>query len=309
MASSFYGNTSTATTPVAKKRAKVLNPTPPPRKNSTKCASRSPDVMFRLQQQNESLEETSFEEENNASPRMLRALTNVNDALRKRISLLESQIQNNNVRIENVESSLVDVNNKCANQFDDSKKGKLPPELTQLVRNAYRSIKDESTWNFLERFDSIHNSRITNLICQIVKDSNENPYAPSLMHRSCSRYYSTLKRKEKEEDNDRSELKRKRRRTTRRHRLYRQRSKYVPRDKADIWMLCNAEIMSDEHSDNEAEGYVHPPKFRSEEVTELLHFIDSKRLGKDELDARIPGSYSDRDIGAKVDPLLLTNNR
>lgn len=61
---------------------------------------------------------------------LYRALTNVNDALRKRISLLESQIQNNNVRIENVESSLVDVNNKCANQFDDSKKGKLPPELT-----------------------------------------------------------------------------------------------------------------------------------------------------------------------------------
>lgn len=72
-------------------------------------------------------------------------------------------------------------------------------------------------------------------------------------------------------------------------------------------MLSNAELMSDKHSDDEEKGYLNPLKFRSEEATELLYFIDSKRLGKDELEARTPGNYSNRDVREKVNLRLLTN--
>ena len=71
-------------------------------------------------------------------------------------------------------------------------------------------------------------------------------------------------------------------------------------------MLCTADVMSDEHSDEEY--FVHPPKYRSKAVKELILEVDRRRLGEIELARRTPGAYSERDIRSKVDQELLSDS-
>jgi hypothetical protein len=49
------------------------------------------------------------------------------------------------------------------------------------------------------------------------------------------------------------------------------------RSTGDLWSLCTSEVMSDEYSD-EANNHIHPPKYRSSKVTNLIRAVDEQRL-------------------------------
>eukprot|EP00112_Aurelia_sp_Birch-Aquarium-sp1_P025736 Seg873.15 transcript_id=Seg873.15/GoldUCD/mRNA.D3Y31 product="hypothetical protein" protein_id=Seg873.15/GoldUCD/D3Y31 len=115
---------------------------------------------------------------------------------------------------------------------------KLPTDLTQIIRNGYRAVEDETEWNFDQRFNSVVNTRITDHFMECVKDQVCN-YPSKLARKACQRFFESQKRKFKEyqEDSDVQDRKlAQRRRTNRRHQAYKARNRHVRSSGGDDYM-------------------------------------------------------------------------
>jgi len=239
---------------------------------------------------------------------VLRALANLQDHFDATIKRVEQQANNTSAAVNSLQEEITELRREINTQNNQSNaRIVLPIELSQQVRDAYQSLKENTPWGLEseDSFNNAQNNKVTSTLIQILKDKDEklfDRYTAGLVRRACRRYFESLKRQEKESGLDNAdEIKRKKRIVNRRHRVFKARNDNVPADLQEMWKKMTPECMTDQESDGETKVYKRP-SFRSDELTNAIVRIDATRGV-----VRSYGEETDRLPSEKIDQNCLKN--
>jgi len=222
-----------------------------------------------------------------------REFKNVKEEFSEEIELMKLQMAELRQELANVKS---DLQESRRNNKSRQRQIVVPNIVKQHLHLAYQDLDIDNQWVVTRPFSWRKNVEVTRNLVAEVRNMELEGVRDDVILAAAKIYFASQKRNAAE--NPIAGVKRKL--TTRRHRLFRLRSKIVKKagsvaDKA-IWSLASAAVMSDQESDEEAGGrkkrfVMRRPDWRGAEMTHLVERVD-QALGE----PRNYGQVSERTI-------------